>query len=942
MRARGASDRGPARPGHSSPDPRSVEASLRERLSRLESIIDGSQVGTWEWNVQTDRMLFNERWAEMLGYSLAELEPHADTWRSLVHPEDRPAARQQLEHHFAGQMALYECEFRMRHKGGHWVWMLARARVFSRTVEGKPLLMAGTQTDISARKQAEEDARSAQQQRELAQRRSAELIASVDGIVWEADAQTFRFTFVSAQAERMLGYPPSTWLDEPSFWVDHIHPDDREFALRYCMSCTREKRDHRFDYRFRAADGRYIWMQDVVTVLVEDGRPRQLRGIMMDITARKTAEEALRASEAFLAAIFQYSAITMFVVEVSEDGGYTYSAANPSHERLVGVKNEELLGRSPRDLVERLGVEVIEFAEALYARCVHERAPVESEFHVPSGPAEGWWFTRLTPMFAADGGRVIRLIGNGIPITSRKRAEEALRASEERLRLAVQAGSVGLWDWELGSNRVRYSREWKAQLGYREHEIADSFDEWQSRVHPDDIAGALAKVQRYLAKPAGGHEVELRMRHKDGSWRWIYARAEVVLDEMGQPLRLLGCHLDVTERRLLEEQLRHSQRMDAIGQLAGGVAHDFNNLLTVIQGNASLLHDDSTPLSEQQSEGLAELIRAADRAAALTRQLLTFSRRQRIETRPLDLNEVVRDLFSMLQRLLGEDVRLRLELEPTALAIVADPSLLEQVLVNLAVNARDAMPDGGQLLVETRRAQIELGDLGAWPGAKLGPHAELRVTDSGTGIAPEHLAHIFEPFFTTKDVGKGTGLGLATVFGIVQEHGGWLRVESEVARGTRFEVFLPLSDHPAALDAGADGAASPMAASRGTESILVVEDEESVRRLVQRLLSAAGYHVFTAASGADALVLLEQGALEVDLVLTDLIMPGGVSGQDLGRRLHETRPEQRILYMSGYPRESSARDGQDRLRLPAGARTLAKPFTRASLLLSVRESLEPG
>jgi two-component system, cell cycle sensor histidine kinase and response regulator CckA len=918
------------------------EASLRERLARLESIIEGSQLGTWEWNVQTDHFLVNERWAEMLGYRLAELPAHADTWRRLVAPEDRQEARRVLELHFAGKLPLYECEFRMRHRDGHWVWVQARARIASRTVDGKPLTMAGTQTDITPRKQAEEEARLALQQREVAQRRSAEIIATVDGIVWEADARTFRFTFVSAQAERMLGYPIASWLDDPSFWADHLHPDDRELAVAYCMACTQEMRDHHFDYRLRAADGRYLWMQDVVTVVAEAGRPVQLRGFMMDITARKSAEEALRTSQAFLSTIFQGCAVSVFVVEVSESGGYTYSAANSTHERLLGVKNEDLVGRSPADLVPLLGQEIVDFAISLYDRCVRERAPIESEFQVPDGQAAGWWFTRLTPLFDADGGRVVRLIGNGIPITSRKNAEEALRESEERLRLAVRASNVGLWDWDLSTHRVRYSREWKAQLGYEEDEIGEGFEEWQDRVHPDDLPGTLERVRRYLAAPVGGIEAELRLRHKDGTWRWIYTRSEVVCDEGGQPLRVLGCHVDVTERRMLEEQLRQSQRMDAIGQLAGGVAHDFNNLLTVIQGNGALLREEDEPLSAQQREALDELLQAAERAAALTRQLLTFSRRQRIEARALDLNAVVRDLCNMLQRLLGEDVRLQLELAPAALAIRADPSLLEQVLVNLAVNARDAMPSGGRLLVETRQVLIGPDDASAGPDAKPGPHALLRVADGGAGILPEHLPHIFEPFFTTKEVGKGTGLGLATVFGIVREHGGWVRVASELGRGTRFDVFIPLLAAQAAAsdtDPLASGASAPSALHGGSETILVVEDEESVRRLVQRVLSGAGYHVFTAASGADALVLLGQGGLQVDLVLTDLIMPGGISGQELGRRLREGRPEQRILYMSGYPRENSARGGPDRLRLHPGASTLAKPFTPASLLDGVRECL---
>ena len=783
------------------------QEALTDRISRLESIIDASGIGTFEWNVQTGRIICNERYAEMLGYSLTELQPFdADAWATLAHPEDLPECMRQLEKHFEGGAPEYDCECRMRRKDGSWVWLAARGRVCSRTVDGKPLMMLGTQYDI---------------------------------------------------------------------------------------------------------------------------------------TARKQVEDALRESEAFLATIYRNSQLGIFLVEVSEGGVFTFSGVNPTHERLIGVPNAQVIGRSPKDLVTHIGQQAVEYIEALYAQCVRERTPIESEFYVPEGPAQGWWFSRLTPLFDGDGSRVIRLIGTTLPIDSRKRAEEALRESEERLRLAVQASNVGLWDWELGTNRVSYSREWKAQLGHEEHEIPNEFAEWERRVHPDDLPATLAKVQSYLAEPRGPHEVEFRMRHKNGSWRWIYVRAEVVRDAEGRPRRFLGCHVDVTERRQLEERSQHSQRMAAIGQLAGGVAHDFNNLLTVIQGSASLLREDMDRGASLHEETLSELTRAAERATALTRQLLTFSRRQRLEARPLDLNTVVQNLFSMLQRLIGEDVRLRLELDRAALVLVADPGLLEQMLVNLAVNARDAMPGGGELRVETSREQVEAGEL-QQPEAKPGPHARLRVIDSGTGIAPEHLPHIFEPFFTTKEVGKGTGLGLATVFGIVQQHGGWVQVTSQLLQGTRFDIFLPLAQHEAATASTLrHSGAAPAEGTRrrGTESILLVEDEEPVRRLVERVLTRAGYRVLTAASGLEALRLLAQPGLQVDLVLTDLLMPGGVSGQELGRQLGERYAELRILYMSGYTGGSGAGDVPDRFRLPAGTRLLPKPFTPATLLESVRACL---
>ena len=824
----------PSRPGAPSPaDAARVESALRERLSRLESSIDGGHVGIWEWNVQTGLVVCNDCWAMDLGYTPAELRPLSiETWRGLTQPDDLREHSRQLERHFAGELAQCDCEWRLRHRAGHWVWMHCRGRLVSRTVDGKPLMMAGVQIDISARKQADDAA----------------------------------------------------------------------------------------------------------------GQARERRASPLDSSARERTEGALRDSEAFLATIYQNSDIGIFVVEVAEDGEYTYSGVNPTYERLLAVKKDDVVGRKPRDLIGVIGLGAVEYIEDLYGRCVRARAPVESEFHAAVGPAQGWWLCRVTPLFAADGGRVTQLIGSSLPISSRKRAEEALRESEERLRLAVQASNVGLFDWELGSLKVRYSREWKAQLGYQEHEVGDGFDEWQSRLHPDDRPAALARLERYVVAPLGPYESEFRLRHKDGSWRWIYARGELMRDEKkGGAARLLGCHVDVTDRRSLEEQLRHSQRMDAVGQLAGGVAHDFNNLLTVIQGNATLLQDDAEPLSAEQQEAVAELLRATERAATLTRQLLTFSRRQRIDARRLDLNVVVRDSFSMLQRLLGEDIRLRLELEPTPLAIRADPGLLKQVLVNLAVNAREAMPSGGQLLVETHRVQLPQADVSDALEAKPGPYARLRVTDSGSGIMPEHLAHIFEPFFTTKEVGKGTGLGLATVFGIVRQHGGSVRVTSELERGSSFDVYLPelpSDSRDSDRHLFASAAATQSQARGGPEAILLVEDEESVRRLVQRVLREAGYRVLTAASGAEALSLLEEDDFAVDLVLTDLIMPGGISGQDLGRRVRELRPDQRILYMSGYPSDHAGHDVPDKLRLDAGARTLTKPFTPASLLDSVRACLK--
>ena len=388
---------------------------------------------------------------------------------------------------------------------------------------------------------------------------------------------------------------------------------------------------------------------------------------------------------------------------------------------------------------------------------------------------------------------------------------------------------------------------------------------------------------------------------------------------------------DVTEHRALEEQLRQSQKMEAIGQLAGGVAHDFNNILTVIHGYASLL-TLSGDVAHESAEAAGQIIQASERAAQLTRQLLAFGRRQVMQRKQLDLNEVITGLSQMLRRILAEDVRLQLDLHPHALPVRADAGMLDQVLMNLVVNASDAMSGGGLLLVETTERRISEADLRAVPEAKAGVYACVRVADTGAGISPENLARVFEPFFTTKDPGKGTGLGLATVFGIVKQHGGFLKVDSKVGLGTSVEVFLPAGE--------ASESAKPVtpqpAARGGTETILLVEDESAVRTLTRAVLERAGYRVLEACNGVEALRIWELPRSVVSLLLTDLVMPEGVSGRELANRLRALDPKLAVIFTSGYSADVAGRE----LMLREGENFVQKPYTPQKVLETVRRSLD--
>ncbi|HEU5042170.1 MAG TPA: ATP-binding protein, partial [Gemmatimonadales bacterium] len=466
-------------------------------------------------------------------------------------------------------------------------------------------------------------------------------------------------------------------------------------------------------------------------------------------------------------------------------------------------------------------------------------------------------------------------------------------------------------------------------LGYGEAELLGMRSD--DLTHPQDREADLRQRERLIRGEARSYDVEKRLIRRHGPPVWVYLNCSIVQDAAGRPLYLLAYLRDVTERKSLEDQLRQAQKMEAVGQLAGGIAHDFNNLLTAIQGNTELLLTALEPRDARRMDVL-EIARAAHRAATLTRQLLAFSRKQVLQPRIVSLNAVVSDLTTMLRRIIGEDVELRVDLDPALGRVLADAGQLEQVITNLAVNARDAMPHGGMLTLRTRNLsadEVPAGDPEAPP--LLGELVALSVADNGTGMDERTQARLFEPFFTTKELGRGTGLGLATVYGIVRQSGGHIRVSTRLHEGTTFTVYLPRVEGQLELEPSEE---SEPAAAPGTGTVLVVEDEESVRVLARRVLTARGYHVLDAADAAEALTLTDGGRRRIDLLVTDVVMPG-MGGPALAERLVAAQPGLRVLYISGYAEEAIQRQGS----LPAGGALLEKPFTADQLASRVREAI---
>ncbi len=515
------------------------------------------------------------------------------------------------------------------------------------------------------------------------------------------------------------------------------------------------------------------------------------------------------------------------------------------------------------------------------------------------------------------------------------RIRRQLLQQDELFRLISENAADMIAVVDMAGRRIYNSPSYEKVLGYSPAELKAT--PALEQVHPDDRSKVVEAAA--AAKQTGvGRRLEYRIRHKNGTWHIFESTASTVRNGHGQIEKLVIVNRDITERKqteealqLSEKQLRQAQKMEAIGRLSGGVAHDFNNLLSVIIGYSDHL-ETSLQADDPLRKSVEEIRRAGHSAASLTRQLLNFSRQQMIEPQVLDLNIVVADLGGMLKRLIGEEIELATVLDPALGRLKADQGHLEQVIMNLVVNARDAMPNGGRLLIETKNAVLDEFSTDQFPDARSGHYTVLTVSDTGVGMDVETQSHIFEPFFTTKDLGKGTGLGLATVYGIVKQSGGHVGVRSSPGEGTTFRIYLPRVDGIVPT-ATRDASSSSMSA-QGSETLLVAEDEASIRNLVCGLLVQNGYKVLTAKNGADALDIASRHAGPLHLLLTDVVM-AEMSGPLLAKHLTSVRPEMRVLFMSGYADRPLTGHSTE---LP-DALFLQKPFTREGLMRKVRESL---
>lgn len=753
---------------------RRAHAALQASESRYRCLVETANDGIMVMNGAFTVTFANRRMGDMVGYA-----PEAMIGRQ-VHEF---FAEEELNDHWAQVEARKQgvrghYERRLRPRDGSERWALVSATPLW-DAQGRFAGSFGMFSDITERKQAERGLR--EHERLLS---AAQEIARLGS--WELDVATGRLMW-SNEVYRIFGMTPQESAPTYESFLAAVHPEDRAAVDAAYSGSLRDGSDgYEIEHRVIARDTgevRYVH-EKCIHVRDRSGRVCRSLGMVHDITARRRAEAALRQSEERYRLLFEQMTSGFALHETdSEDptqmGEYRYVAVNPAFERLVGLRAQDLIGKRARETMpadEALWIEPfgprVAAGEAVRFE-IHSRVP-DRYFDVHAfRPAPRQYAVILDD------------------ITDRKRAEEALRQSEERLKMALEGGDLGTWDWEVLTGRIVLNERYATMLGLTPETIHPSIQWWKDSLHPDDLATTLTVLEDHLAGASPCYEVEYRMRHADGRWVWILDRGRVIQrDAEGRPVRVSGTHLDVTEKKRLQEQYRQAQKMEAVGRLAAGVAHDFNNQLTVVLGYCDMLLAERTP-DDPLWGPLNEMYRAGQHAQATTSHLLSFSRKQILQPQKTDLNELLGSLHNPASRLIGEDIRLSVIAAPHLRPVLVDKASMHQAVMNLVINARDAMPKGGDLLLRT--ANLDLGPEGSaqFAGAPPGPYVLLEIRDTGVGMDADTLAHVFDPFFTTKGVGKGTGLGLAMVLGFVQQSHGFLAVESQPEHGTAFRILLP-------------------------------------------------------------------------------------------------------------------------------------------------------
>jgi len=764
-----------------------------------------------------------------------------------------------------------------------------------------------------------------------------ELIVNIPESVWMLEAESFATLYDNPSRVRLLGLQPGDTCG-PAVPAKTVHSADRQ-RVAEAYAQLRSTGNLNLEYRVELAGGEQRWVRDRAFLVRGPGNAPRIVGITDDATERRATEEALRESQRAMRTLL--SNLPGMAYRCKNDANWTMEFVSQGCLELTGLPPDDLVGNRRRAFADLIHPEDRDRVWDDVQRELQRRGPFEFIYRIVTADGKTKWVREMGRGVFDDSGRLLALEGFIADDTERHRAEVALRESEQRNRHLVENAPIAIVIHS--DEKFVFANPAAVQMlgaGSEKDLVGRSI--WDI-VHPDCRDAVRKRVQRIYQQAGAAPVIEEKFRRLDGTIIDVEVSGTSV--SIGGRPASQAMFTDITQRKRneaerlrLEAQLRQSQKMEAVGQLAGGVAHDFNNILTAIIGHLGLAHDAAAktlPADHACLRGLREVERAANRATTLTRQLLTFSRKDVARRELLDVNRILADMREMLRRLIRESIQLDIRLAPDLHRICADANQIEQVILNLVVNASDAMPHGGQLIITTRNAKFDGEYVATQPDAQPGPHIVLSVSDTGEGMDKATLERIFEPFFTTKDVGQGTGLGLASVHGIVRQSGGHVTVYSEPKIGSTFKVCLPASADEGIETVEVLGAPADGPTVGAGETILVCEDDASVRQLVTDMLRDAGFNVLVADHGAAAMQVARRHPGPIHLLLTDVIMPE-MNGRQLSGSLAEERPDMRTLYISGYASDVIAHHGV----VDSGIEFLEKPFGPQDLLRRVREVLD--
>ena len=898
---------------------------LREREERYRLVNRATNDIIWDWDLRSGEMVWNDAVDGLR--DATDSAPTLEWWKAQVHPDDRERVLQRVDHAVSRGETSWSDEYRFRRPDGSYATFHDRAYML-RDAGGRAIRAIGSMTDISERRRNEERLQQSEARYRLLFDRNPQPM-------WLIHPENMGFAAANEAAQAHYGYTREEFL---AMTVFDLQPGKDKQAVLDVGKALQTGATQIVTTRHRKKSGESIDVEVVVHRVHYDGAVTNL-AIATDITERTRSESARAAAERErerlvatlefernrLAELFRIAPAFIVVLRGPD---HVFELANDAYYDLVGRR--PLIGLPAREALPELvgqGLEeVLEDVLRTGRPFTATHRPINVRRSVGGPIEERFVSLSYQALVEADGTRS-GILCHGIDATEHVRAEQAIRASEERYRALVELSPDGIVIHD--GQRIHFANPAaRALLG------ASASEQLVGQpviafVHEQSLSLAEERLSR-LSEGGPTPPVAQVWKGVDGRPRNVEVASMPFA--LGGQAMIQTIFRDITERQQLEDQLRQAQKMEAVGRLAGGVAHDFNNLLTVIQANTEFLLADLDMVDPRRNEAV-EIRSSCDRAASLTRQLLAFSRKQILEPRPLDLRVVITGMKSMLTRIIGEDVTLEIAVREDVGSVMGDAGQVEQVVMNLVINARDAMPKGGRILIEV--ADVELTEQYAIADRAQvlpGSYVRIAVSDTGTGMTPEVRARIFEPFFTTKPVGQGTGLGLATAYGIIKQSAGHIWVYSEPGAGTTFKLYLPRIGEARMAAAAAKVIEPPR---RGSETVLLVEDEASLRSVARRMLAGQGYLVLEAANGREALDIAMKHPGHIHLVLTDVVMPE-MSGGALAERLRGVRPEAKVLFMSGYTDGDIVRRGV----LQPGITFVQKPFAAARLLEVVRETLD--